>query len=176
MQWWVSFKRLLRFQYLKLLRLKTSTHNIAMGLAVGIFVGCLPVIPFQTVVAVVMAFVFRASKVAAALGTWISNPVNMIPFYTMLYYIGSLVLPVEAHFDPHHLELKAMLHQGWEIVIVMFTGGILIGVPLSILTYILCFRSVNAYRQKRMIKLLKQYKKNRATDGDTTVGTVGKSE
>jgi uncharacterized protein (DUF2062 family) len=159
--WWASFRRLLRFQYLRLLRLKASTHSIAMGLAVGIFVGCLPVIPFQTIAAVVMAFVFRGSKVAAALGTWISNPVNMIPFYTMLYYIGSLVMPVQAHFNPHHLELEAMLHQGWEIVVVMFAGGILLGVPLAFLTYIVTFRMVNAYRQRRMIKLLKQYEAGR---------------
>lgn len=161
MQWWASLKRLLRLQYLRLLRLKASTHNIAMGLAVGVFVGCLPVIPFQTIVAVVMAFIFRGSKVAAALGTWVSNPVNMIPFYTMLYYIGCLVMPVTAHFDPHHLELEAMLQQGWEIVLVMFTGGILIGIPAAFVTYILTFRSVNAYRQRRMIKLLKQYEQRR---------------
>lgn len=162
-QRWETFKRTLRYNYLRVMRLKASTHSVAMGLAVGVFVGFLPVIPFQTIVALSLAFVFRASKIPAALGTWISNPVNLIPFYTMLYYVGRMIMPVDTpELDFHHLELKAMIEQGWGLVVVMFTGGLILGVPGAFITYILTFKAVNRYRQKRMIRLIKKYQKKKA--------------
>lgn len=164
MQWWESFKRALKYNYLRIMRLKASTHAIALGLALGIFVGFLPIIPFQTVVALAFAFVFRASKIPAAVGTWVSNPVNLIPFYTMLYYVGRWLLPMEApNLDFHHLELKSMIEQGWGLVVVMFAGGVLLGIPGACITYIVTFRSVNSYRQKRMIRLIKKYNRKKAT-------------
>ncbi|UZP68391.1 DUF2062 domain-containing protein [Desulfovibrio mangrovi] len=162
-QWWETLKRSLRYNYLRVMRLKASTHAVAMGLAVGVFVGFLPVIPFQTVIALAFAFVFRASKIPAALGTWISNPVNLIPFYTMLYYVGRFFMPVDTpELDFHHLELESMIQQGWGLVVVMFTGGVILGVPGAFVTYVVSFRIVNSYRQKRMIRLIKKYQKKKA--------------
>jgi hypothetical protein len=45
----------------------------AMGMAVGIFVSATPTIPFQTLIAVALAFIMRGSKAAAAVGVWLSN-------------------------------------------------------------------------------------------------------
>lgn len=156
---WAAFKRICKYQYLRIMRLSVSTHNIAMGLAAGVFVGFLPVIPFQTVIALALAFLVRGSKIAAALGTWVSNPVNLIPFYAMLYYVGSFIVPVDAVFDVNHLELESLLEQGWGIVIVMFTGGVVLGIPAAIITYIVSFRAIAGYRKRRMIKLLRKYNK-----------------
>lgn len=157
-QRWESVKRGVRFTYLKILRLKVSTHAIAMGMAIGVFAGCLPILPFQIVVAVGLAFVFRASKIAAAAGTWISNPLNWIPFYAAFYCVGSFFLPFEVQYDPQHLELEVMLEQGWDLILVMMTGGLVIALPTSFLSYILTFRLVTRYRQRRMIRLLKKYR------------------
>jgi len=162
-QRWESLKRLFRFNYLKLLRLKASTHSIAIGLAAGVLVGFMPIIPFQTVVAVAFAFLVRGSKIAAALGTWVSNPVNMIPFYSLMYYVGKTVLPLEIPgLDFRNLELEAMIQQGWSLVVVMFAGGMLMGIPVTFLTYIITFKAVNGYRQKRMIRLIKKYQLKQA--------------
>lgn len=163
MQRWESFKRIFRFNYLKLLRLKASTHSIAIGLAAGVLVGFMPIIPFQTVVAVAFAFLVRGSKIAAALGTWVSNPINVIPFYSMLYYVGKAVLPLDIpRLDFRNLELEAMIQQGWGLVLAMFAGGLLMGVPAAFLTYVLSFKAVHRYRQKRMIRLIKKYQLKQA--------------
>lgn len=162
-QRWESFKRAIRYNYLKIMRLKASTHAIALGLAIGIFVGFLPIIPFQTVVALALAFVLRGSKIPAAVGTWISNPVNLIPFYTMLYYVGRWVMPMEApELDFSNLALESMIQQGWGLVVVMFTGGVVLGIPGAFITYVLTFRAVNRYRQQRMIRLIRKYHKKKA--------------
>lgn len=159
MRWWQRLKRSFRFNYLRVIRMKASAHSIAMGMAVGIFVGFMPIIPFQTIVAVALAFVVRANKITAALGTWVSNPVNMIPFYSMLFFVGQLVLPFsDIHFDlrPEHLELKSLLTHGWEVVLIMIVGGLILGVPSALIAYFLTLRAVLAYRKRKALNQLRK--------------------
>ena len=150
---WIKFKRSLKYWYLKIIRIKAPPHSIASGLAVGVFVGCLPIIPFQTIVAVSLAFVFRSNKIAAALGTWVSNPVNVPVFYYGLYLVGKCLVPLEtASFDPGHLALADMLKLGWELVLVMMVGGVIVGIPASIATYFISLRLIQIYHDRRAEK------------------------
>ena len=145
-----KLKRIVRYMYLRLVRQEMPVHNVAMGFAAGMFVGFLPIIPFQTVVAVAVAFPVRGSKIAAALGTWISNPINMIPFYLMLYYAGRLIIPWEVPpFDPDLLELTVMLEQGWNWFLVMLVGGVALGIPASIISYFLARHAISGYRRRK---------------------------
>lgn len=147
---WVRLKRICRYIYLRLVRQEMPAHNVAMGFAVGMFVGFLPIIPFQIITAVALAFPVRGSKIAAALGTWISNPLNMIPFYLMLYYVGKMVIPWEVPpFNPALLELKIMLQQGWSWFLVMLIGGVVLGIPAAILSYFLSRRAIIGYRRRK---------------------------
>ncbi len=153
---WLRVRRSLRLAYLKVLRIKASPHSIALGMAVGVFVGCLPVIPFQTVIALSLAFVLRCNKITAALGTWVSNPANVVVVYYFLYRVGSLVVPGPSQgFDPAHLALTDMLAVGWQLVLIMSAGGIIIGIPAAMLTYVLTARMVQVYRARRAARRLK---------------------
>ena len=155
-----KLKRILRYIYLHLVRQQMPVHNVAVGFAAGMFVGFLPIIPFQTVVAVAVAFPVRGSKIAAALGTWISNPINMIPFYLMLYYAGKLIIPWEVPpFDPDLLELTVMLEPGWNWFLVMLVGGVALGVPASIISYFLARRAIRGYRRRKQARRRKQWSK-----------------
>lgn len=153
---WTSFSRLLRLNYLRILRLKASAHSIALGAALGIFVGFLPIIPFQSVTVIALALVFRANKIAAFSCTWISNAFNVILFYYMLYVVGSHVLPFHVEFDPHHLELKELIAEGWQLTVLMSTGGLVLGIPSAIVMYFLTLRAVLTYRRRRAMRLLKK--------------------
>lgn len=136
--------------YLRIVRQEMPAHNVALGFGVGMFVGFLPIIPFQIIVAVTLAFSLRGSKIAAALGTWISNPVNMIPFYLMLYYTGKIIIPWEVPpFNPELLELTVMLKQGWNWFLVMFIGGVALGIPAAVISYFLARRAIIDYRSRK---------------------------
>ncbi|TVM15837.1 DUF2062 domain-containing protein [Oceanidesulfovibrio indonesiensis] len=153
---WISFSRLLRLNYLRILRLKASAHSIALGAALGIFVGCLPIIPFQTVLVITLAFIFRANKIAAFSCTWITNAFNVIPFYYMLYKVGSHILPFAVEFNPHLLSLQELFDQGWRLTVLMTAGGFVVGIPSSIAMYFLSLRAVLTYRRRRAMRLLKK--------------------
>jgi len=51
-------------------------HFVAMGMAIGVFVAATPSMPFQTAIAVALAFILRSSKAAAAIAVWLSNPIE----------------------------------------------------------------------------------------------------
>ena len=155
MNWWIKLKRLVRFQYLRIIRLKSSAHSIAMGMAIGVFVGFQPITPFQIIVAVTLAFFARGNKIAAAIGTVVSNPINLIPFYAMLFFVGNYFLGFEdIMFDPDNLDLTDLLEKGWHLVLAMMFGGLILGIPAAILSYILTLRTVMVYRRRRTMRIL----------------------
>lgn len=155
-------KRFVRHNWLKILRLKTSAHNIALGAAIGMFVGFMPIIPLQSLATIILAFIFRANKVAAFFFTFISNPVTMVPFYIMLYKVGDWSLPFDiVDLDPNSLneetlDVRELLSQGWGIFVVMTMGGVVLGIPASILTYFLVMHAVLGYRKRRAVRIMRR--------------------
>ncbi|SDN97636.1 hypothetical protein SAMN04488516_11412 [Desulfonauticus submarinus] len=150
--WWYKIKRTFRYWYLRILRLKSSPESIALGLALGVLVGFWPIIPFQTVVAVALAFLFRSNKIAAALGTWVSNPLNVPFLYYLFYIIGKYFWPVNAKIDFSHLAMKELINTGWDVFMAMCIGGTILGIPASILTYFIFLKLLKAYRQRKLEK------------------------
>jgi len=156
-RFWIRLVRLLRFGYLKVMRIKAPPHSLALGMALGVFVGCLPVIPFQTVIALALAYIFRCNKIAAALGTWVSNPANVVFVYYFLYQVGRFFVPgVQNCFDPEHLALAEMLQSGWHLVMVMSVGGVIVGIPAAVLTYCVTVRVVLLYHARRAERRLRR--------------------
>ena len=74
----MKYSRQIRYYYLRFIRLRGESHELALGLAFGIFAGMMPIMPFQIALAVALALVFKGSKITAALGTWISNPLSWL--------------------------------------------------------------------------------------------------
>lgn len=86
-------KRFARYWYLRLVRIQAT-----------------PPLPFQTALAVALAFIVQGIKIASALGSWVSNPLNWLPFYLLFYKIGKAVAPFDVPwFRPSELEMIEML-------------------------------------------------------------------
>ena len=152
-----KLQRFIRYWYLRLVRIKASPHTIAMGLAVGVFVGLLPVLPFQTAIAVPVAYVLRGSMIAAALGTWVSNPLNWVPFYILFYYVGRIVVPFDVPpFNPSQLEMAEMIQMGWKFFVVMMAGGLVIATPSALVSYGVALKGIQAYQARRRNRLLRE--------------------
>ncbi|MFO7727656.1 MAG: DUF2062 domain-containing protein [Desulfonatronovibrio sp.] len=145
-----GLSRFFRYWHIKLYRIRESPHSIAMGLSVGVFVGCLPIIPFQTVAGLGLALLFKCSKIAAALGTWVTNPLYAPFVYYGLYLVGRMVIRVrKKEFDPEELTLFNIINMGWDFFWLMLFGGLVVGFVLSLVTYLLSLRIIRIYHDKR---------------------------
>jgi len=145
-----GLKRLIHYWYLRLIRIQATSHHIALGLAVGVFAGLLPIVPFQIAVAVTLALIVRGNKIAAVLGTWVINPFNLVPFYVMCYYIGKTVVPFAIQpFDCTRLEITCMFELGWELCTAMIVGGLVVAVPGAIIAYIAAYKGITLYRKRK---------------------------
>ena len=88
----MKFPRQIKYFYLRLIALRGEPHELALGMALGVFSGMIPIIPFQTALAITLALFFKGSKIMAALGTWVSNPLNWYFIYYYSYRLGALIM------------------------------------------------------------------------------------
>lgn len=77
----------------KVLALNDSPHAIALGVAVGIFVGLTPTVGVQTILILGLVVATRKfvyfNATAAMASTYVSNPITMVPMYYGWYRIGA---------------------------------------------------------------------------------------
>jgi uncharacterized protein (DUF2062 family) len=130
-------------------QLEGNPHYIAMGMAVGIFISITPIIPLQTLVAVTLAFLVRGSKSAAALGTWLSNPLTIPLVYYADYKLGCVVLNCQSTVDTIAFDSFAeFMDLGLEVTSAMLVGSLVIGSVLGVVAYFVTFRGFVVIRRR----------------------------
>lgn len=89
-----------------ILALDDSPHAIALGVAIGIFVGLTPSVGIQTILVLAIIFICRPffyfNGTAAMASTYVSNPLTMAPMYYFWYRLGAWFLPntdADVNFD-----------------------------------------------------------------------------
>lgn len=116
--------------------LEGSPHFISMGMGIGVFVCATPTFPFQTFLAIGLAFVLRTSKAAALLGSIIAAPV--IPFFYMISYkIGIFFLGCSPDVEIQTKSISDLFKMGFDIAFAMLLAGTIIGSLSGITVYII---------------------------------------
>ncbi len=155
-------QRSTRYLYLKFMRLKGSPHSLAIGAALGVFIGIMPVMPLHTLLIILVTLLTRTSTITALLTSFmVSNPFTFIPQYYLSTMIGNVITPFELTWPRIKEALNIMLqHQGWSIslmalvdlgyeaIIVLVAGGIVIALPCAIGVYFLSLRFFVHIRKK----------------------------
>lgn len=137
--WWHEFQRQLR-------ELRGKPHEISLGIAIGVFIGITPIVPFHTVLAVSLAMLLRASKLAAALGVWVCNPLTIPFFYYGSYRLGRFVLGLSELSLPQDYSFISLIQLGLHVTVAMLHGGVLLGVLPALLAYILTYKFTRSPR------------------------------
>ena len=120
---------------------------VARGIAIGVFVGITPTIPFQTALAIALAALLRGSKPAAMLGIWSGNPITIPLFYTVSYKLGMLILgrPVLVS-SLNQQPLIEFIQSGADICCATIAGGALLGILPAIAAYYIARKTVPLLR------------------------------
>ncbi len=153
--WKQRFKALyIRFKFIQ-----GDPHYVAMGMAVGVFVAVTPTIPFHTTIALAMAFALKASKPAAVIGVWFSNPITIPPFYYGSYKLGMLMLGRSNGLDPSVLSLQELLKHGVDVTFAMIVGGAVLGIIPAIASYFVTRHLFRKFHARRAAKKLLPFDK-----------------
>ncbi len=150
------WKRSFRLFYLRILRLKGQPEEVAGGMAIGVCIGLTPTVPLHMVLAVIIAFLLKKSKLAAALGCWVANPF-MLPFiYILDYKVGQMITGIEGpSLDLSDFSISDLLDLGGDITYPLFAGGTVVGLLSILPSYFITKRLVILYRERRRKRLEK---------------------
>lgn len=131
-------------------KIEGDPEYIARGMAIGVFIGLTPTMPFHTILAVSLAFILNGSKAAAILGVWAGNPLTLPFFYFASYRFGTMLLGISAPFDSGSIaSMTQFLELGLEITIAMIVGGILIAAPFGVIAYFFTWKVYGKIRNRR---------------------------
>jgi len=146
----MNLRRTCKYHWVKFRRLQGDPKRIALGAALGIFIGVTPTIPFHTVLVLSLAPLLRVSVIAAYMGIWVSNPLTWVPQYLLAYGVGSYILfRGEPLRIPVQANLAAFLDLLWRGGLALQVGGIIISVPPAIAAYFFTLWAIKRYRQRR---------------------------
>jgi hypothetical protein len=167
---WRKSVQSLRVATRRLVRLRASPHEIALGCAAGAFVSITPLLGVQTLIAVLLATLLRASVPAAILGTFVGNPLSWPFIWASTYAMGLQIVGLEGVFDPaafernvvvlwaavlerspHILDATAALL--WPLLWPMLAGSLPLGLLIGAVVYYISRNLVRAWRLRRMTRV-----------------------
>ena len=140
--------------FISIRKLKGKPVNLARGLAIGVFAGCFPFFGLQSLIGVLLATIFRVSKVAAIAGTWISNPLTYIPLYVFNFKVGKFFLGVESisSQDINFESLSSFMELGSTFAVTFLVGSCIVGAIASIISYFIGLTVFTRWQHQRYRK------------------------
>jgi len=159
----MEVNRTFKYFWLKLLRLRGNPQSLAWGTAIGVFIGLTPTIPLHTIAILALTFITRTSTIAAiTTSILVCNPLTYVPIYYFSLVIGNAVTPYELSWQKmksvldvllsnqsFSASLTAMADIGYEAIIVMVAGGIVLALPFTIFSYFFSLKLFITIREKR---------------------------
>jgi len=151
----MALRRVLRYHWLKFRRLQEDPRKIAGGMALGVFIGITPTVPFHTVAALSLAALLRVSPVTAFIGIQLGNPLTIPAIYLAAYKVGQLLLyGGQPLVFPETYSFKAWVAVLWQGGVSLQVGGVIIAIPPTIAAYFLTLWIVQRYHRRQAAKAL----------------------
>jgi len=152
----------LKERILKVFKLNNSPREIALGIAIGVFIAITPLYGFHTIMVISAALLIRrVNKIAILLGTNISTTITF-PFITWAgYNIGRLIFgnkyPPLQWQTFKHFSYKTLLN----FYFPLFIGSLFLGLALAVIFYLLTFWLV--MRRRKNILAFQTHDRDDAT-------------
>lgn len=163
----MGIKRAMIYLKHRLLRIADSSHNIALGLAIGFGVSFTPLLGTHFIQAGLISYIFRGNIFAAIMGTFVGNPWTFPFFWWSGYTFGSFmfsVLGIDGVGDmPDQLTADILWNliatQPMTLFLPWMLGGYILAVITILATYPVYFFLVEAGKKARAQKIEKRKNK-----------------
>lgn len=136
-----------------------SSHQLAFGASVGVFVAFTPLLGLHLVIIVCLAFllqrIVRFNKALAITTSYLSNPLTFAPILWASYEVGAGLVPAGAgKFNPQELPrafdwrggIQSIPEYLMGIGLPMLLGSVILGGCLALVTYPVALALVTWYR------------------------------
>ena len=140
----------------RLTQIRDTPHAIAGGVAIGLVFGFTPLFGFKTLFAVLLAWIFRCSKLSAALSVTFHD--ILLPVWPVIlrwqFQVGFLIISrphrLPPKFSPKHFHYENLftwksLHILWPT----FIGSIVIATPVAVVMYFLVLEIVTRAQNRK---------------------------
>ena len=154
-----------RATFRRLLTLDDPPERTALAFSIGVFIAFSPFLGLHTILATLVAFLFRFNKLAVYTGTFINNPfLTLVPIIIASYAIGAFILGRPLHISAAGLELlrhphlltgayyQQLFKESWDIVWPFSIGGIVLSVVCSLIAYPVTSSLLRARRNAKAAK------------------------
>ena len=151
-----------RTAFRRLLAIDDPPERTALAFSIGVFIAFSPFLGIHTIMATLIAFVFRFNKVAIYSGTFLNNPpLTLVPIIIASYAVGAVLLGRPWRIPPEGVELLKHPHlltadyyrrlfvQSWYVVEPFALGGMVLSVVCSLIAYPLTLRALRAYGRRK---------------------------
>lgn len=131
-----------------LIRTHGTPPAIALGAAIGMYVGFQPIFGVATPLVLLLATAVGASHIAALIGLHIHSVFFFLwPFVLGINYrIGEVALGASPHLPKiHSLHWIDILSFGSPIIV----GGLILGLPAAFLTYLAVLHGTRKFQERR---------------------------
>jgi len=146
----------------RLLAIDDPPERTALAFSIGVFIAFSPFLGLHTILATLIAFIFRFNKVAIYTGTFINNPfLTLVPIIVASYGVGAFILGRPLRIPQEGVELlkdpeifsgtyyRRLATQSRHIVEPFAVGGLVLSVVCSVIAYPLTLRALRLYRTRR---------------------------
>jgi uncharacterized protein (DUF2062 family) len=140
-----------------LLHLDDPPERIALALAVGVFISCTPFLGLQTLLAILVATVFRLHRAATVTGAWLNLP-WFAPFvYGLALAVGRRLVPDGGARDawlawvmkhPARLAWRDLVPLLEELSLTLLAGTAVVGLAAALVTYPVALAIIRARRRR----------------------------
>jgi len=126
-----------------------NRHSVAGAFFIGLFCAFMP-IPFQMVLAAVLAVFFQVNIPISVALVWLTNPVTMPPLFYFCYEIGQWILGLpdkeDFHFEANWQWMADLFSHGWQpFLLGCLVCGLIVGLVGYCAVHVL-WRSQVTYR------------------------------
>jgi uncharacterized protein (DUF2062 family) len=134
-----------------------SPERVAAAVALGVGIGLSPFIGFHFILAIVLAFLFRLSRLDTVLGSLVGNPWTLPPFFAVGYRVGRALLGYGAARVPP-LQWERILHEDFWVAFrgpgfaqrlaSFLVGTTLLAVLIAIAVYWMVLAGLRLYHRR----------------------------
>ena len=151
-----------RASFRRLLAIDDPPERTALAFSIGVFIAFSPFLGLHTILATLLAFLFRFNKIAIYTGTFVNNPfLTLVPIILGSYGVGAFILGRPIRIPAEGMELLQHPHiftvayyrrvfvQSWDLVEPFAIGGLVLSVVCSLVAYPLTLRALRFHRGRK---------------------------